>query len=48
MPTHDNPFIHIVLNGKGGIGKSTLATMHAQWKTRGQELGERTLEAAPL
>ena len=32
MPTHDNPIIHIVLNGKGGIGKSTLPTMLAQWK----------------
>lgn len=32
MAAHDNPKIHIVLNGKGGIGKSTLAAMLAQWK----------------
>ena len=32
MPTQDNPIIHIVLNRKGGIGKSTLSTMLAQWK----------------
>lgn len=32
MPTHDNPIIHLVLNGKGGIGKSTAAAFLAQWR----------------
>lgn len=33
MPTHDSPKIHLVMNGKGGIGKSTSAAFLAQWLT---------------
>src|SRR4051794_1715904 len=33
MPAHDKPKVHLVMQGKGGVGKSTAATFLAQWLT---------------
>lgn len=48
MATVDTPKIHLVVNGKGGIGKSTSATFLAQWLTGGDPERATCIDTDPI